>query len=137
MPLRHGKRIEIPFVYEFIWMSVPWITTVSVGLGGQHDLGRRREVQGDRRWQRICLGALYRLHRTRDDADESLILDESSAYELLLSAIFVWVILLMLIKVKTLHDFEIEPAGVLDHGADADRRLHHLVRRHHLIRFDR
>jgi hypothetical protein len=98
---------EISFVYEFIWISVPWITW-SVSNWAVSTI-----LDGEGKFKEIAVGSAYALVPyivfivPVTMLTNLLSLDESSAYELLLSAIFVWVILLMLIKVKTLHDFEI------------------------------
>lgn len=99
---------QISFIFEFIWIVVPWITW-SVSNWAVSTI-----LDGEGKFKEIVVGSAYALVPyivfiiPITLLTNILSLGELGTYQLLLNFIFFWVVLLFLIKVKTLHDFEIK-----------------------------
>jgi len=98
---------EISFLFEFVWLVVPWISW-SVSNWAVSTI-----LDGEGKFKEIVVGSAYALVPyilfvvPVTLLTNVLSLDEASTYGLFMNFIQFWVILLFLIKVRVLHDFEI------------------------------
>jgi hypothetical protein len=98
---------EISFLFEFVWIVVPWISW-SISNWAVSTI-----LDGEGKFKEIVVGSAYALVPyivfvvPVTLLTNVLSLDEASTYRLFMSIIQFWVILLFLIKVRVLHDFEI------------------------------
>jgi len=98
---------QISVLFETFWILVPWITWCVSNWAVSAIL------EGEGRFKDIVVSAAYAmapyivLSIPLAIVSRVLTLDEKVSYYIFLYAILVWVALLFLIKVKTLHDFEL------------------------------
>lgn len=101
------ETYEISYVHEFVWIFVPWITwcmanwSVSSILDGE---GKFKEIVVG---SAFCLTPYILLVIPITLLTNVFSLSESGVYNLLFSFMVAWVILLILIKLKVLHDLEL------------------------------
>lgn len=98
---------QVSYIYEFFWIIVPWLTW-SVSNWAVSTI-----FEGEGKFKEIVVGTahvmvpyiLFIIPITL--LTNVLSLEESSTYSFLLYCIYGWVILLIIIKMKILHDFEL------------------------------
>ncbi|MBD2867803.1 YIP1 family protein [Paenibacillus arenilitoris] len=101
------EAYEISYAYEFVWILVPWLTwsaanwSVSTILEGE---GKFKEILVG---SAFCLVPYIVLIIPVTLLTNVLSLSEGNLYSLMTTLIFGWVALLLLIKLKVLHDFEL------------------------------
>jgi hypothetical protein len=97
---------EISYVKEFIWILLPWLTW-SISNWGVSAI-----MDGEGKFKEVLVGSAFAmvpyivLSVPLALLATVLTLSEKSIYSFLTITIFVWVGLLLLIKVKVVHDFE-------------------------------
>ncbi|MBO1005133.1 YIP1 family protein [Pseudogracilibacillus auburnensis] len=98
---------QISYFHEFVWIFIPWITwclanwSVSTILDGE---GKFKEIFVG---SAFCLMPYILLSIPLTLLTNIFALSEATIYTSSVTFIFVWVGLLILIKVKVLHDFEL------------------------------
>lgn len=98
---------EISYLFEVFWIIVPWLTW-SVSNWAVSTI-----VDGEGKFKEIVVGSAYVLVPyivfiiPLAALTNILSLEEGSTYSFLMNCVFVWVVLLIIIKIKTLHDFEL------------------------------
>jgi hypothetical protein len=97
---------EISFVFEGLWLLVPWLTGTAANWAVSTIL------DGEGKFREIAVGSAYALVPYILFAvpvtllTQMLSLDESSTYALFRNAVYAWVIWLLIVMIRTLHDFE-------------------------------
>jgi hypothetical protein len=101
------EAYEISFIFEFIWIFIPWITwcvanwSVSTISDGE---GKFKEILVG---SAFCLTPYILFIIPITLVTNIIALSEAEIYTFSTTFVFAWVGLLILIKVKVLHDFEL------------------------------
>lgn len=101
-----SEAYEISYLHEFIWIVIPWLTWTIANWGVSTIL------DGEGKFKEIFVGTAYALVPFIIFAipvtllTNVLALSESGIYSGLMGLVFGWAGLLVLIKLKVLHDFE-------------------------------
>jgi hypothetical protein len=101
------EAYEISAFHEFIWLVVPWLTWCISNWGVSAIL------EGEGKFKEILHGSAFALVPYTvfiipiTLLTNVLALGESGMYGFLLKGVYVWTALLLLMKIKILHDFEL------------------------------